>query len=322
MSLGPDILGHQTQIAELEDDVRHDNVAHAYLLSGPRHLGKFTIAKWFSRELLSIGATDEEEKKVISARVDRLLHPDYLQLDQLWIEDVCEDPDIIARSTNIPQHHRKESKAKTNEIRIDDIRVLQERLYEVGERRHRCCVIRAAERMGEAATNGLLKILEEPPDGVVFILTTESPSSLRPTLLSRVRQMRFFPLSRAELAPILAGVAPDDAHFLLHMAQGAPGVIAELKADPEKLRTERQIHGQATDFWNASSPLSRMQLLKPLHERGDASDRFLLHLALALRERPASAIEAQTAAFNQLASGLRTNAHRKLLSEQFAVSVR
>lgn len=317
-----DILGHRTQIAELEDDIRSGNVAHAYLLSGPKHLGKFTIAKWFSRELLTIGAADEKEKKAIAGRADRLLHPDYLQIDQLWIEDVCEDADVIARSTNISQHHRKEAKAKMNEIRIDDIRVLQERLYEVGERKHRCCVIRAAERMGEAATNGLLKILEEPPPGVVFILTTESPSSLRPTLLSRVRQVRFFPLSRAELQPLFTDVEPDDAQFLAHLAQGAPGVIAQLRADPEKLRTERQIHGQATDFWNTASPLARMQLLKPLHERGDASDRFLLHLALALRERPVSAIEAQTRAFNQLASGLRTNAHRKLLSEQFALSVR
>ncbi len=317
----PNMLGHAPQIAELASDITSGNVSHAYLLSGPRHLGKFTIATWFSRELLTIGAADEEEKKTIVGRMERLLHPDYLQIDQLWIEDVCEDPDLIARSTNIPQHHRKEAKAKTNEIGIEDIRALQQRLFEVGERRHRCCVIREAERMREVATNALLKILEEPPEGVVFILTTESASALLQTLLSRVRQIRFFPLSKAELQPMMTDVAPDDAHFLVHLAQGAPGVIAELKADPEKLRIEKQIHGQATDFWNAPSPLARMQLLKPLHERGEASERFLLHLALALRERSTDAIAKEATAFNRLASGLRTNAHRKLLSEQFALSV-
>ena len=136
-------------------------------------------------------------------QIDRLIHPDYFQLDQLWIEDVCEDPAVIGCTTNIPQKHRQEVKAKTNEIGIEDIRALHERLYEIGTGQYRCCVIRSAERMREAAGNALLKILEEPPKGVVFILTSEFPSLLLPTLHSRMRQLRFTRLSQDALKPLV-----------------------------------------------------------------------------------------------------------------------
>lgn len=316
-----EIIGHATELAQLSEDINSGNVVHAYLFTGPKHLGKFTVAQWFARRLLTVGSADDEARTRVWDQMDRLIHPDYFQLDQLWIEDVCEDPAVIGCSTNISQEHRQEVKAKMNEIGIDDIRALHERLYEIGTGQYRCCVIRSAERMREAAGNALLKILEEPPGGIVFILTSEFPSLLLPTLRSRMRQLRFTRLSQDVLKPLVKDMPPDDAQFLLHLAQGAPGVIQRLRADPDALRKERTVFAQASAFWRSQSLVARLQLLKPLHERSEEAETFLLHLALALHAEEGSK-QAHSTALHRLIRGLKTNAQRKLLVQQFAMAVR
>src|SRR3989338_1286691 len=94
-----EIVGHATELAQLSEDIDSGNVVHAYLFSGPRHLGKFTVAQWFSRKLLTTGVEDLAQERIVD-QIDRLIHPDYFQLDQLWIEDVCEDPAVIGRTSN------------------------------------------------------------------------------------------------------------------------------------------------------------------------------------------------------------------------------
>lgn len=314
------ILGHQDQRSALAEDLAGGNVAHAYLLAGPRHLGKFTIARWFARELLTADASDGAERKRLEGEIERLIHPDLLVIDRLWIEDQSEDLDEIARYSNIAQQHRPKAKAKTDTISIDDIRTLQERLYDVRTRKFRAVLIRSVERMQDEAVTSLLKILEEPPEGLVFLLTTQVLASLLPTLVSRCRVLRFFPLPRRELAPLLTQLGEEEAAFLAHLAQGAPGVIRDLRDDPDRLRAEHTAHANALSFWHARSFPDRLRLLSPLHERGGEADRLLLHLALALREQtPASPVHVQ--ALSVLAAALRTNAQRQLLAQRFALEV-
>ncbi|OGJ56761.1 hypothetical protein A3D88_00370 [Candidatus Peribacteria bacterium RIFCSPHIGHO2_02_FULL_52_16] len=315
-----DIVGHRKEMQALEEDLANGNVVHAYLFSGPKHVGKFTVAQWFARQLLTMDVTEEKEKERILDQIDRLLHPDYFQLDQLWMEDTMEDMAVIACSTNISQQHRKESKAKTNEISIEDIRALQDRLHDIGTGKYRCCLIRSAERMREPAANAFLKILEEPPQGTIFMLTSEFPSALLPTLLSRTRQLRFNRLSHDELKPLLKNMQEEDIRFLLNLAQGAPGIVQRLRSDPDQLRAERGVYSNASAFWNATTSLERFQLLKPIAERGEASDAFLLHLALSLREQPGD-LQQRSQAFHKLVRGLKTNAQRKLLAQEFALAV-
>ncbi len=319
MPASEEIVGHASQVDSLLADLNAGNVAHAYLFAGKKHLGKFTIAKWFSKTLLLSDAKDEDRER-LAFEIDRLFHPDILVIDQLWIEDVCEDYDVLAKSSNVPQQHRQKSEAKTDTISIDDIRALQEKLQEVSGRTFRCCLIRSAERMREEAVNALLKILEEPPAGVVFLLTTESLPTLMPTLVSRSRVLRFEPLPPTDLAPLLRGADEAEAQFLLRLAQGAPGTIIRLLRDPDLLRLEHQQYSKAVAFWHAPSLGERLRLLDPLLKRGDEAENFLLHLALALREEQGldpHLVSALTA----LASDQRTNASRPLLAQRFALAV-
>ncbi|MDD4319874.1 MAG: hypothetical protein PHW10_06160 [Candidatus Peribacteraceae bacterium] len=315
------IIGHERQLQALQTDLDADNVAHAYLFTGKRHLGKFTVAKRFARMLLLSDAGSDEERARREKMIDRLLYPDLLVIDELWMEDVREDFGEIAKTSNIPQQHRAKAGAKTDTVSMDDIRALQERLHEVGAGRFRCCLIRSAERLQEEAVNALLKILEEPPPGVVFLLTTQSLSSLLPTLVSRSRTVRFSALPLRDLAPLVQDVPEGDAQFILRLAQGAPGLILRLKNDAERLRQERQRYNQALSFWNATTLAERLKFLEPLHSRGEDAEQFLLHLALALREERSTARDARTRALTRLVRDLRTNASRPLLSQRFAFDV-
>ena len=319
MVKGRAIVGHATVLSELERDLEIENIAHAYLFSGPNHIGKTNMAHWFATELLLKGVSEEKHQDV-QTRIEKLTHPDFLSLDQLWIEGVCEDWDIIAKTSNAPQQHRaKKSGAKTDVIGIDDVRALQERLYETGTGQYRCCFIRAVGRMQAAAANAFLKILEEPPEGLVFLLTTQSFATLQPTIISRTRVVRMQRLSYDELAPLLEDTLEEDRRFILHIAQGAPGTICALRDNKDLLREHKLLHSKALSFWQSHSLKDRLQILTSLHKRGEEADRFLLHLALTLREHKLS--HGHTKAFNRLVRGLNTNAHRQLLAHQFALSV-
>jgi hypothetical protein len=289
------------------------------LFEGARHVGKFTVAKGFAAELLTLGM-NEERRGDAEKQLDRLLSPDLLILDQLWMEDRCEDFDEIAKSSNVNQEHRKKAGAKTDTISIGDVRAIQERLYEIPAGKYRCCLIRSVERMQDEAVNALLKILEEPPQGLVFILTTQSIPSLLPTLLSRARVLRFSRVQDTEMEPILSGVPEEEARFLLRLAQGAPGVIFGLKSDAEKLRSEHALYADAVSAWHSRTLLQRLQHLRPLQDK-ESADRFLLHLSLSLRDEVLTLPPEAGKALSQLIRGMDTNVNRQMLAQEFALAL-
>lgn len=313
------IVGHARQIGQLEHDLETGNVAHAYLFSGPEHVGKSTVARWFAGELLTRGL-DPETRAADMSKIDRLLHPDFLSLDKLWIEDRSEDFDLIAKSSNLPQAHRWKAPAmKSDVISIDDVRVIQDKVYETGGPR-RVGFIAAIDRLQEAAANAFLKILEEPPEGRVFILTTGTDTQLLPTIVSRTRVLKFDRVPDASIVPLLDDAEPDDRSFILHVAQGAPGIAIDLAENADRLREERLMHNQAISFWGPVSLSERLKLLSPLEERGEESDRFLLHLALALHESPTSSVD-RIDALRRLTARLHTNAYRPLILQEFALGL-
>lgn len=316
VSISPTILGHKKQLLQLEQDVKVNNLSHAYLFAGAPHVGKTTVAHWFARHILTQNLSDDQKERV-HHQLEKLIHPDLLVLDQLWMEDRCEDWNVIAQTSNIAQQHRAKAGAKTDSISVEDVRQVQERLHETGELPHRVCIIRGVERMQEAAANAFLKILEEPPKGCVFILTTESLTSLLPTVISRARVLRFERVGDRDIQTLLRDQSEEDASFILHIAQGAPGVAFNLMNDPEALRAEKTLHAQAVGFWDAPTLFDRLNNLESLSDRGEKSDRYMFHLALALRES-GDYSPTRERAFMHLLQGLKTNAHRTLQIQEFA----
>ena len=315
----PAIIGHRAQLAQLESDLSSGNLSHAYLFVGPPGIGKFTVTKWFAKKIMTKDAPPSEHER-IEEQMDRLIHPDVLVLDQLWMDDVCDDFDVIAQSSNIPQQHRAKAKVKTDVIGIDDVRVLQERLNETGTSGHRLCLIKSVERMRDEAANAFLKTLEEPHPGTVFLLTAESEEIVLPTIRSRSRVVAFQRVGEQEIQSLLSGVDATDARFILHIAQGAPGLAVRLRDDPDALAHEKQVHDQARNVWVARSLADRLQLLTPLHERGKEAEQFLRHLAITLRESPNRSRSGE-AALTALIRERETNAHRQLMVQKFALDI-
>lgn len=312
------IIGHKKQLLQLEDDLASNHLSHAYLFAGPAHIGKTMVARWFARKILLKDVSSEQYDQTAHA-IDHLFHQDILMLDQLWMEETMEDWDIIAKSSNIPQQHRAKAGLKTDSISVEDIREIQHRFYDTGELAHRVCIIRGVERMQPAAANAFLKILEEPPPGRIFILTTDAPTLVLPTILSRTRVMAFERVGVRDMHGLLSSVDPIDASFITHVSEGAPGRTIALRDNPDLLRDERLHHTHAIAYWNAKNLHERLQMLKPLLERGAESDRFLFHLALALRDHP-SAHRSHERALQQLSEALETNAMRALQVQEFAMT--
>lgn len=314
------VVGHARQIAQLENDLATGNVAHAYLFVGPDRVGKSTVARWFATELLTRGL-EPSAKSAAERQIERLIHPDFLSLDQLWIEDVSENLDEIALSSNVPQSHRWKAPAmRSDAISIDDVRVIQEKIVETGAGPRRACFIRGVDRLQDAAANALLKTLEEPPEGRTFLLTAATDSALLPTIVSRSRVLRFDRVPDADIAPLVRSVPADDRPFVLHLAQGAPGSAIALAEDPDVLRDERVMHAQATSFWGPMSTSERLKALAPITDKGGDAERFLLHLAVALRESPSRSV-ARTNAFLRLVRRLETNAYKPLIAQEFVLSI-
>jgi hypothetical protein len=323
MPLIPDsIVGHEKQCGQLLSDIASGNVSHAYLFTGDKHLGKMTTALWFAHLLLS-DHLSPEKKPLIKKDMERFIHPDFLCLDDLWIEGVQEDWATITKSSNAPQHHRsKTPTAKSDVISIDDIRALSDLLHETSNSPYFVCIIRGVERMQAPAATAFLKILEEPPKRVVFLLTTDHVNSLLPTLLSRTRVLRFSPLTRKQLKPLLKDEEEGEADFALHIAKGAPGMLVHLQSDPELLRTHRQLHAQARQFWQSTSLKDRLSWLMNVAEKKGNDDNILLHLGLTLREHADPRFRAQaTREYTEMCRHLETNAHRGLLLERFVLSI-
>ena len=152
---------------------------------------------------------------------------------------------------------------------IDTIRQLRQNAWLLpGEAPCRVCVLCGAENMTDQAQNALLKILEEPPEHTVFILTAENRAMLLPTILSRVQTIRLEPLTPAEILPVLRERCPDQPGEKLEWAAERADTIGQalaLLAD-ESLQKHAQLaqrmlellcNGSEYDLLTAVEPVSR-----------------------------------------------------------------
>lgn len=196
--------------------LRLGRVGHAYLFSGPRGVGKTTTARLLA---MAVNCDAEAAQRPCGDCESCLLvqrgdHPDVIELD--------------AASNNS----------------VDDVRDLREKVRLASLRGgRRVWVLDEAHMLSRAAANALLKTLEEPPPGLVFVLATTEPEKLPPTVLSRCQHFRFRRLSvdqiRSKLTRLAAeaGVAADDDALAL-VARAADGAMRDAESLLERLLVE------------------------------------------------------------------------------------
>ena len=173
-----EIRGQEKAVEILKSGIRESRIVHAYLFLGPKGIGKTRAALEFAKLLNCREPLDDACGSCSScAKIGKLTHPDIF---------------FISRDKGQTQ------------IPIDKIRQLQRRLsLKPFEAQYKVAIIAEAEDMSEEASNCLLKILEEPPDDCVFILTASNRRMLIETIISRCQAIRFKPLTRDEVNNIL-----------------------------------------------------------------------------------------------------------------------
>lgn len=196
---------------------------HAWLLTGPRGIGKATLAWRFARFLLcgsqqgglfgdAAAGLDVAADAPGVSLVDARSHPDLFHL----------------RRTLHPDTGRMRG-----EIVVDDVRGLGEFMHmtpAMGQ--WRVAIVDAADEMNRNAANAVLKVLEEPPPNAVLLIVAHAPGRLLPTIRSRCRRLALHPLPDDTVIELLGQLAPDTAEqersALAGLAEGSIGRALEL----------------------------------------------------------------------------------------------
>ena len=200
-------------------------------------------------------------------------HPNLAVLPhQLLPVEVAEDDTPLKSRDKKSKGNKANTEGAPPRIKVDDIRELQPFIYQGGQGL-RICVLEHSETMTVAASNALLKTLEEPQAQVHFILISDHPAQILPTIKSRVQQL---PLHRIETRLALdyvtnklgsvvnhERVSQDEIAQLLTLAEGAPMAAIRLAQSPwygkralwlttwQALREHRRSSTAASDYWQS-----------------------------------------------------------------------
>lgn len=214
------ILGQEQPIRLLTALLQNGTIPHALLFIGIEGVGKRTAAMVLAMACNCVATGPKHLSEEVKIRSDG-----YTASDQLKTISPCgrcnscrkiesgNHPDIILLKPSGPL------------IRIGQIRDLCGTLaMKPYEARLRVVIISDAQVMNPSAGNALLKMLEEPPDRTILILTALQTSDLLPTILSRCQHIRFNPVSRKNLESLLIQkhrANPDEAKIIAIMANGS-----------------------------------------------------------------------------------------------------
>jgi DNA polymerase-3 subunit delta' len=267
---------------------------HGWILAGPKGIGKASFARAAALRLLVDAAApslapDQQapigEDHPIARLIAAGAHPDYVELERL----------------------EKENGDLARNISVDQVRSLQ-RLFSnrpsLSERR--IVLIDSADDLERSAANALLKNLEEPPAGTVFLLVAHAPARLLPTIRSRCRVLRFSPLTDSAMREALKANLPDaseaEIQALMIVGGGAPGRALELAG----LRVD-EIETALQTILTSGDPDNRHRLLlaralagKTARPRYEAFlDRAPTFIAAAARNRSGTALGATVEAWEQ-----------------------
>lgn len=218
---GTQLLGLEDAAEALVQAQDRNRLHHAWLLTGPRGLGKAALAHRFARQLLGARAARDralecEPDDPVVRLVTAHSHPDFLLLDRFG-------PDGVQKRS----------------ISVDDARRLPEFFSKAPAlSQRRVALVDSVDDLNANAANAILKILEEPPENGILLLVSHAPGKLLPTVRSRCRRLSVRPWSPERLSAYLTsshGLPQGEADHLANEAQGSPGQAIALLNGKQKL---------------------------------------------------------------------------------------
>lgn len=216
------IYGRKELVHTLQEAIRTGKVAHAYLFYGPAGIGKKTIAEVFAAALNCLDGQKGCGTCLSCRRAAAHIHPDI---------------------------HYLEPDGKS--IKIEQIRQLKKYAYlKPRESRYQIFILRQADTLTTEAANSLLKVLEEPPAGSIFLLLAENVAALLPTIRSRCQEFAVGRLDSQSMAGFLRErerMTEEQITEIMVWAEGIPGKALEL-ADRQ---ARRELYQEAVSYLEA-----------------------------------------------------------------------
>jgi DNA polymerase-3 subunit delta' len=241
-----EFLGNERIVAALRGALRTERVPHALLFTGPRGVGKFTLARMFAQAANCERLTDDFCGECNTCqRISLLADPQTLIAQGLAERGESADAATVERLPLILQSHpdvwalvpdpvRLKTPVARPMLRVGQLRAVQRAAYFQPMGRRRVFILDAADTMRWDVANVFLKILEEPPGSATLILTAPSPYALLPTIVSRCLQFHFAPLPPADVEKILQDKTdrtPAERKIAAQLAEGSPGLAIEMNIE-------------------------------------------------------------------------------------------
>jgi len=206
------LIGHEWAVQLLREHIAKGRLRHAYLFTGPRGVGRRSLALRLA-QAINCQQPPAPGEACLTCRacthIEAMQHPDL---------------------------HVVQAEREGGFLKVEQIRELQRglSLHPYEARQRIALLLRFEEARRNEAANILLKTLEEPPALVTMMLTAESPERLLPTIVSRCEVLRLRPAPLESLALALERdweLEPERAHLLAHISGGRPGYALRLSQD-------------------------------------------------------------------------------------------
>jgi len=268
-------------LAILRRAVESGKVAHAYLFSGPTGAGKDLAARLFAQALNCDEKTSDPcglchscDLIARSMEPGKVVHPDIIHL---------------APGEWVGSDGKKQA---SDTILVDAVRDLRSRLYNAPlQARNRVVLIHETDKMQIAAQNAFLKTLEEPLEKLrtVFVLTTNKPLQLLPTIRSRCQKLYFGTTNEKLLVRRMVerhGVAPEKALFLARLSEGSTGSADRIAMEAEDNDGWVATRGRWLDHWHnfIAKPESAVDFVDAVGQSRDALSECIETLLLWHRD--------------------------------------
>jgi len=228
-------FGHPGAIQLLSRSWETDRLAHAYLITGPDRVGKRTLAIDMACmvnsdpvvDMFGVAPNVDLRTSQQAERIRRGIHSD--------VEII--DPDTELEKENRPSKTDEDGETRGRQtISIDLVRqMIRHSVVTPFEGSKKVFIFDGAHRMVEAASNALLKTLEEPSESVLIVLTAPSAELLPATVVSRCQRIELRPADTAVIESELIeqfGADEEQARSLSRLARGCPGWAIDALNDP------------------------------------------------------------------------------------------
>lgn len=261
------LLGNESARDALAAAMASGVLHHAWLIAGPEGVGKGAFARAAAARMLAEAAEPQKlspgwgvpETTQTAHLIAAGAHPDYRELVRLP-KDAAKPDEALARSITIAQ--------------VRSLQPLFATKPSLSERR--VIVIDSIDDLERGGANALLKNLEEPPAGTIFLLVSHAPGQLLPTIRSRCRLLRFEPLGDEQVAQLLRAQLPDlpasEIEALVRAGEGSPGrALGFAGLDLAALESEMAVLADTGDPSNAvRSRLAKLLGAKAAQARYEA----------------------------------------------------